>query len=173
MVKKVEPLVEAGNMWGHVQCGRGHACPTESKLSSGSTVACLLSSVGGLICHHGFPIYLTVLRTLQLSCAASHTSQGIQAWRGTTATTAGNCPAQLPHLFPWAPTGGRAGLTTSDARVFFSQTFLVPIACTGPTGGGFPFVEQKCFFEGLSFEVLRWLLPGFARVKRCMSSVTN
>ena len=70
-----------------------------------------------------------VRRTLWRSCAASHTSQRVQTWTGTTPTTRESCPAQLPRVLSWAPTG-RASLATSIARAF-PQTFPVLLACTG------------------------------------------
>ena len=51
-----------------------------------------------------------VLRTLWLSCPASHTYFHVYVrGEGTTPTTAESCPAQLPHFSSWASTGGRAG----------------------------------------------------------------
>ena len=35
---------------------------------------------------------------------ASHTSERMRAWRGTTLTTAESCLAQLPHFLSWAST---------------------------------------------------------------------
>ena len=55
---------------------------------------------------------------LQLSCATSHISLRVRAWRRTTPTTAKNCPTQLPHYSSRASTGGWNGLTTTAVKVF-------------------------------------------------------
>ena len=73
-----------------------------------------------------------VLRTLKLSCAASHTSLRVRAWRGTTPTNAESCPVQLPHFLSRTSTGGRGGPAWPPAlRGFFSQTFPMLLVCTG------------------------------------------
>ena len=69
-----------------------------------------------------------VLRTHQLSYAASQTSRRVRVWRGTTPTAAESCPAELPHFLSWASPGGRAGLETSIAWALPRTSLL---ACTG------------------------------------------
>ena len=86
-----------------------------------------------------------VLRTLNPSCAASHVSQRVRLWRGTTPTTAGSCPALQREDALARPSALRGVFTRPSLCSMPAQALLGKVGPNLPKIGGHRFIDDPCF----------------------------